>query len=79
MSEITIRVSEEEKAFMLAMADLKGLTISELARTMILGTLEIQIDLAIYNEAMKDHQKLDESLSHEEMKKNLRLDRKSVV
>ncbi|OBS61459.1 toxin-antitoxin system antitoxin subunit [Enterococcus mundtii] len=73
MSEITIRVSEEEKAFMLAMADLKGLTISELARTMILGTLEIQIDLAIYNEAMKDHQKLDESLSHEEMKKNLRL------
>ncbi|WP_430604188.1 hypothetical protein IGJ19_002595 [Enterococcus sp. DIV1368b] len=73
MSEITIRVSEEEKSFILAMADLKGLTISELARTMILGTLEKQIDLAIYNEAMKDHQKLDESLSHDEMKKKLRL------
>lgn len=29
MSEITIRVSEEEKSFILAMADLKGLTISE--------------------------------------------------
>ncbi|MDA9463003.1 type II toxin-antitoxin system RelB family antitoxin [Enterococcus mundtii] len=73
MSEITIRVSEEEKSFILAMADLKGLTISELARTMILGTLEKQIDLAIYNEAMKAHQKLDESLSHDEMKKELRL------
>ncbi|WP_254905437.1 DUF6290 family protein [Enterococcus mundtii] len=40
---------------------------------MILGTLEKQIDLAIYNEAMKAHQKLDESLSHDEMKKELRL------
>ncbi|MGX7188184.1 hypothetical protein [Enterococcus mundtii] len=30
----------------------------------------MQIDLAIYNEAMKDHQKLDESLSHDEMKKS---------
>ncbi|WP_039730255.1 DUF6290 family protein, partial [Enterococcus mundtii] len=45
MSEVTIHVSEKEKALMLAMADLNGLTISELARTMILGTLERQIDL----------------------------------
>ncbi|MGG5313992.1 MULTISPECIES: type II toxin-antitoxin system RelB family antitoxin [unclassified Enterococcus] len=60
-------------AWILAMADLKGLTISELARTMILGTLEKQIDLAIYNEAMKEHQKFDESVSHDEMKKELGL------
>ncbi|MGG5310792.1 type II toxin-antitoxin system RelB family antitoxin [Enterococcus sp. DIV1304_2] len=73
MSEVTIHVSEKEKALMLAMADLNGLTISELARTMILGTLERQIDLAIYNEAMKDHQKFDESVSHDEMKKELGL------
>ncbi|WP_242542626.1 DUF6290 family protein [Enterococcus sp. DIV1298c] len=55
------------------MADLKGLTISELASTMILGTLEKQMDLAIYNEAMKEHQKFDESVSHDEMKKELGL------
>lgn len=72
MSEITIRVSEEEKSFILAMADLKGLTITELARTMIVGRLE-KIDLAIYNEVMKDHQKIDENLLHDEMKKELRL------
>ncbi|WP_206856330.1 type II toxin-antitoxin system RelB family antitoxin [Candidatus Enterococcus mangumiae] len=73
MSEVTIHVSEKEKALMLAMADLNGLTISELARTMILGTLEKQMDLATYNEAMKEHQKFDESVSHDEMKKELGL------
>ncbi|WP_375152518.1 hypothetical protein [Enterococcus mundtii] len=34
----------------MAIADLKGLTISELARTMIVEYVGMQIDLAIYNE-----------------------------
>lgn len=73
MSNITFRVSEEEKAFMLAMADLNGMTVSELARTTLLETLEDQIDMDIYNKAMKDHKSLDESISHEEMKRELGL------
>ncbi|MGL9745745.1 type II toxin-antitoxin system RelB family antitoxin [Enterococcus mundtii] len=73
MSNITFRVSDEEKAFMLAMADLNGMTVSELARKTLLETLEDQIDMDIYNKAMKDHKSLDESISHEEMKRELGL------
>ncbi|MHC5268439.1 type II toxin-antitoxin system RelB family antitoxin [Enterococcus sp. LJL98] len=73
MSTITFRVSEEEKAFMLAMADLNGVTISELARTKLLASLEDQIDLDIYKKAMEAHHTLDESISHEEMKRELGL------
>lgn len=73
MSNITFRVSDEEKAFMLAMADLNGMTVSELARTTLLETLEDQIDMDFYNKAMKDHKSLDESISHEEMKRELGL------
>lgn len=73
MSTITFRVSEEEKSFMLAMADLNGMTISELVRTKLLETLEDQIDLDIYKKAMENHYALDESISHEEMKRELGL------
>lgn len=73
MSTITFRVTEEEKAFMLAMADLNGVTISELARTKLLESLEDQIDIDIYKKAMEEHQALDESISHEEMKRALGL------
>jgi len=73
MSTITFRVTEEEKAFMLAMADLNGVTISELARTKLLESLEDQIDIDIYKKAMEEYQALDESISHEEMKRELGL------
>jgi hypothetical protein len=73
MSTITFRVSEEEKAFMVAMADLNGMTVSELARTKLLASLENQIDLDMYQKAMDAHRTSDESISHEEMKKVLGL------
>lgn len=73
MSTITFRVSEDEKAFMVAMADLNGMTISELARTKLIEVLEDQIDLDIYNKAITKHRTHDESISHEEMKRELGL------
>lgn len=39
MGSITFRVSDEEKEFLLAMADLNGMTISELVRTKLMESL----------------------------------------
>ncbi|MGY3777895.1 type II toxin-antitoxin system RelB family antitoxin [Isobaculum melis] len=71
MHTINFQVSEEEKSFILAMADLNGMTISELVRTKLLETLEDQMDKDIYKKAMENHDTLDESISHEEMKREL--------
>lgn len=73
MSTITVQVSEEEKAFLLAMAELNGVSISELVRTNLIETLENQIDVAIYQQAMEVHQKVNASISHAEMKQELEL------
>lgn len=73
MSTVTFRVSKEEKEFMQRMAKFNGLTLSELARTKVMESLEDQIDLDIYNELMKKHQMKDESISHSEMMKELGL------
>lgn len=67
MSTVTFRVSDEEKSFIQSMADLNGLSLSELARTKLLEGLEDQIDMVLYEKAMKDHELNDESISHQDM------------
>ena len=69
MGSITFRVSDEEKEFLLAMANLNGMTISELVRTKLMESLEDQIDINIYEKANER----DKSISHEEMKRELGL------
>lgn len=73
MSTVTFRLSDDEKEFMQKMADFNGLSLSELARTKILESLEDQIDLETYNKLMKEHQTKDESISHAEMMRKLGL------
>lgn len=73
MSTVTFRVSEEEKQFMQSMAELHGLSLSELARKNILENLENQLDLATYRRLMTEHQVKDTSISHAEMLKELDL------
>ncbi|WCG06109.1 DUF6290 family protein (plasmid) [Vagococcus lutrae] len=67
MSTVTFRVTDEEKSFIQAMADLNGLSLSELARTKLLEGLEDQIDMTLYEKAMKAHELKDESISHQDM------------
>lgn len=67
MSTVTFRVSDEEKSFIQSMADFNGLSLSELARTKLLEGLEDQIDMVLYEKAMKDHELNDESISHQDM------------
>lgn len=73
MSTVTFRVTDEEKAFIESMADLNGLSLSELARTKLLEGLEDQIDMSLYEKAMKAHQLKDESISHQDMLRELDL------
>lgn len=73
MSTVTFRVTDDEKSFIQSMADLNGLSLSELARTKLLEGLEDQIDMVLYNKAMKEHQLNDESISHHDMLKELGL------
>lgn len=73
MTTITFRVSDEEKAFIQEMAKFNGISISELSRKQIIEGLENQIDLQLYERAIKAHQVKDESISFDEMKKELDL------
>ncbi|MGO3170805.1 MAG: type II toxin-antitoxin system RelB family antitoxin [Bavariicoccus seileri] len=73
MSTITFRVTDDEKAFIQSMADLNGLSLSEMARTRLLEGLEDQIDMALYEKAMKAHELNDESISHQDMLQELGL------
>jgi len=71
MSTVTFRVTDKEKAFIQSMADLNGLSLSELARTKLLEVLEDQVDMNLYQKAMKDHELNDESISHQDMLREL--------
>ncbi len=73
MSTVTFRVTDDEKAFIQSMAELNGLSLSELARTKLLESLEDQIDINLYEKAMKAHKVKDESISHQEMLRELDL------
>ena len=50
-----------------------SLSLSELARTKLLEILVDQIDMALYEKAMKAHEVKDESISHQDMLKELDL------
>lgn len=67
MSTVTFRVTDEEKLFIESMANLNGLSLSELSRTKLLEALENQVDMDLYKKAIADHELLDESISHHDM------------
>lgn len=71
MNTVSFRLSNDEKDFMQRLADSKEISLSELAKTTILESLEKQIDLETYNNLMKKHQINDESISHAEMMQEL--------
>lgn len=73
MPVISIRVSNEEKDFLEKVANFNGDNISEFMRRNSLQTAESLVDFETYKKLMKDHEKNDQSISHEEMLKELGL------
>ena len=64
-------VTDEEYLFIQYMTKLNNLSVSELVRTSLLTDLEKQMDMTLYEKAMAQRQSKDESISHQEMLKEL--------
>lgn len=57
--------------FIQSMADLQGLSISDVARTILLDGLEDQVDIELYEKAIKEYELKDNSISHQDMLRKL--------
>lgn len=73
MPTISFQISDQEKEFIEQMAKFNGMSLSKLIRKKVLESLEEQIDIESYEQMIKYHQIKDESISHEEMKRELGL------
>lgn len=73
MATITFRVSDEEKEFLEDVAKFKGDSLSDFVRTEALQSAETLIDFTTYQTLMTKHNEKDESISHDEMMKELGL------
>lgn len=72
MATITIRVSDEEKAFLQHMADFLGLTLSEILKQYTFDELENIYDAKVGDIALKEYQESDgKSYSIEEVMQRL--------
>ncbi len=75
MTNISLRIPEEEKELVEAYARLHGMTVSEVFRKAAMEKIEDEYDLTIYEKAVKEYEadgKISYSLS--EAKKELKMD-----
>ncbi|GEQ49179.1 type II toxin-antitoxin system RelB family antitoxin [Tetragenococcus koreensis] len=70
---ITFRLSKEEKEFLEKIADFNDLSLSDFVRKETLEAAEEQIDRQTYKKLMEEHEENDQSISHQEMLKELGL------
>lgn len=68
---LTIRTSREEKKLIQEVAKLNGVSASKLIKSKIMEILEDEYDSALYDELMSDPNIKKESISQEEMMKEL--------
>ncbi|TPR55417.1 type II toxin-antitoxin system RelB family antitoxin [Enterococcus sp. OL5] len=73
MSTITFRVSEEEKEFLEKISEFENVSLSDFVRQQAIKAAEDLVDYQTYRELMEEHKKKDESISHEQMMKELGL------
>ncbi len=74
MNSITLRLSDDENKLIRDFAKAKNITISELMRQSVLEKIEDEIDLKIYNQAMREHKKDLQDISFAEMMNELGFD-----
>lgn len=74
MSIISLRMNEQEEKVIKDYAKLNNMTVSELFRSSVLEKIEADIDLKLYNEAIKEHQSYPSDISFDDMMKELDLD-----
>lgn len=71
MAVISLRIDPEEEKLIKEYAKTKNTSVSALFRDSVLEKIENEIDLGLYNQAMKDHEDNPQSISFEDMLKEL--------
>lgn len=74
MSIINIKLNKEEELIFNKYAKLHDISLSTLFKKALEEKIEDEVDLNLYNQAMKDHEKNPQDISFDEMKKQLDLD-----
>ena len=70
---ISLRLSNEEAALMKSYAQMNGMTMSDLVRQCVLEHIENEHDLAAFRVAMEEYKKDPETLTLDEVEKELGL------
>jgi len=71
MSTISLRMNEEEEKLIKEYAKAQNISISELVRSSVLERIEDDIDVALYQQAMQEHEEQPEDISFEAMSREL--------
>ena len=71
MGTISLRMDEEDAKLIKEYAKAKNITVSALFRNAVLEKIEDEIDLELYNTAMKQHIENPQVISFDEMMKEL--------
>ena len=74
MNVITLRINDEDNKLVRDYAKANNITISDLVRNSVLEKIEDDIDLKLYNQAMKDHEENPQDISFDEMMTELGFD-----
>lgn len=71
MSVISLRIDNEEDKLIKEYAKANNISVSALFRNSVLEKIEDEIDLGLYNQAMAEHKENPQSISFEDMLKEL--------
>ncbi len=74
MNTINLRINDEDNKLVREYAKANNITISDLVRSAVLEKIENDIDLKLYNQAMKDHKRNPQDISFDEMMTELGFD-----
>lgn len=74
MNVITLRINDNDNKLVRDYAKANNITISDLIRDSVLERIEDDIDLKLYNQAMKDHKEDPQDISFDEMMTQLGFD-----
>jgi len=67
MNIITLRINDNDNKLVRDYAKANNITISDLIRDSVLERIEDDIDLKLYNQAMKNHKENPQDISFDEM------------
>lgn len=74
MNILTLRINDDDNKLVRDYAQANNITISDLIRDSVLEKIENDIDVKLYNQAMKDHLENPQDISFDEMMTELSFD-----